>query len=167
MKAPASLLVLALLLPDLSAQAAESCTINVNPLAFGIYAGTQIPSSTTLTVACQQVPPVAGGAVKITYTVSLSAGGSGSFAQRRMTRVGPPADTLPYNLYLTSVPAVLNTSVWGDGTGGTIQASGAFTLPPNGKLLSLDHIVAGAIPAGPLPTIGDYADNIFITVVYQ
>ena len=43
-----------------------------------------------------------------------------------MNRASLPADTLPYNLYLNALPAVLNTSVWGDGSGTTVRWTGAF-----------------------------------------
>jgi hypothetical protein len=35
---------------------------------------------------------------------------------------------LPYNLYLGTVPGILNTSVWGDGSGGTVVANGSMKL---------------------------------------
>ncbi len=156
----------ALLLAALAGEVigAQSCTVAVGTLAFGAYAGAQVNSSATLTVTCTRA---FGDLSTVNYTASLSAGSSGSYAQRRLTRAGLPADTLNYNLYLTTVPATLNTSVWGDGTGGTVVASGSIAPVIFVYTQTRTHTVAGAIAAGAVPTAGAYSDSIVATLVYN
>ncbi len=158
----ASLLLLAL---TGAAHAALSCTVSVGTLAFGTFTGTQSNSSATMTITCTRgiFDPLS-----LSYTAALSTGSSGTYSQRLLTRVGPPADTLNYNLYLTTVPGVLNTSVWGDGTGGTIQASGTINWP---NFLNFSqtrtHTIAGAIAAtSAVPSAGNYQDSITVTLIY-
>lgn len=142
----------------------NTCSVGVGTLAFGAYAGSQVNSTATMTVSCTRA---AFDFSRVTYTASLSAGGSGSYAQRRLTRVGPPADTLNYNLYLAVVPGVLNTSIWGDGTGGTVTATGTILATALVFTETRTHTVAGAIAAGAFPTAGSYSDNILATLIYN
>ncbi len=107
-----------------SAHAVHTCTVGIGNLSFGAYTGSQITSSTTMTITCTLT---SGGADNVDFTATLSTG-AGSYVQRRLTHVGAPPDTLPYNLYLGTVPAILNTNVWGDGSGGTVTASGTMQL---------------------------------------
>jgi spore coat protein U-like protein len=101
---------------------------------------------------------------RIDYVISLSTG-AGTYLQRQMTRTAPPTDTLPYNLYLGLLPAVLNTNVWGDGSGGTVRWTGRLTLTP-GQLTRTDtNTMVGAIPATTAPTAGSYQDTVVATVV--
>ena len=88
---------------------------------FGSYVGTRVPTTSSASFSCSKTTP-GNTPERVDYTVSLSTG-AGSYAQRRMTRTALPADILPYNLYLNLLPAVLNTSVWGDGiaTGTTVR----------------------------------------------
>ena len=66
----------------------------------------------------------------------------------RMQRSGVPVDTLRYNLYLGSVPAVLDTNVWGDGTGGTRVWQGSMNLSPGQPTRTDTNTIAAAVPAG-------------------
>jgi spore coat protein U-like protein len=146
------------------ANAALSCNVAVGTLAFGAYSGAQVNSSATMTITCTRV---VFDPLTLTYTATLSTGGSGTYAQRRLTHVGPPADTLNYNLYLTTVPGVLNTSVWGDGTSGTVTANGVITFPLFNFSQVRTQVVAGAIAAGPVPSAGSYGDTISVIVTYN
>lgn len=145
--------------------AAASCNVGVGNLNFGTFTGARQTSSTTMTVTCT----LTGG---LTDTVNFSAAlstGAGSYLQRILTHVGAPPDTLPYNLYLNTVPAILNTSVWGDGSGSTVTATGSHTLiiifqPTR----TTNFTVAGAMAAvGALPTAGTYRDLILATLTYN
>ena len=149
-----------------AAHAVHSCTISVGTLNFGVYSGAQVNSSSTMTVTCTLT---AGIVDTVNYTGTLSTGASGSYAQRQLTNLSLPSDTLPYNLYLGTVPAALNTNVWGDGTGGTITATGMFTLivffSPIG---TANYTVAGAIPAvAVVPAAGTYNDTIVATLTFN
>jgi spore coat protein U-like protein len=83
-------------------------------------------------------------------TVMLSSGQSQSFTARTL-RSG--AQSLNYNLYTSAS----RTIVWGDGTAGT-------HVMATGKSASTLLNVFGSIPEGQDPAIGDYADNIVVTV---
>lgn len=146
------------------AVASRTCTVSVRALAFGAYVGSQVNSSATMTVTCTRT---FGDLTAVNYTATLSAGGAGTYAQRRLTHVGAPPDTLNYNLYLTTVPGTLNTSVWGDGTGGTVVASGNISWSIFDYTETRNHVVAGAIAAGVVPTAGSYSDTIVATLTYN
>jgi len=149
-----------------TAHAAHTCTISVGTLNFGTYSGAQVNSSSTMTVSCTLT---AGIFETVNYTATLSTGASGTYAQRRLTNLSLPSDTLPYNLYLGTVPAALNTNVWGDGTGGTVTASGTFTLIVIfGPVGTANYTVAGAIPAlAAVPAAGTYNDTIVATMTFN
>lgn len=147
------------------AGAAAVCTVGIGNLSFGAYTGAQTTSSATMSITCT----LTGGLVdNISYTATLSTG-LGSYTQRILTHVGAPPDTLPYNLYLGSVPAILNTSVWGDGSGSTVVASGSMQLIfIFGPSRTVNHTVAGAMgPVAVLPSAGLYQDIVAGTVTYN
>lgn len=155
--------LLATLLPV--AALATTCTISAGNLSFGSYTGVQTSSSSTLTVTCT----IGGTFVDtVPFTATLSTG-AGTYAQRILTNTSVPVDTLPYNLYLNAVPGVLNTSVWGDGTSGTVVASGSMQLiiilqPTR----SVSFTIAGAIASVPaLPSAGLYTDVISAMATYN
>jgi spore coat protein U-like protein len=158
------LVVSMLLLAQASmANAAHSCTVAVGTLAFGAYSGAQINSSATMTIICTRTGFF--DTLSVSYTAVLSTG-VGTYAQRLLTKA---PDTLNYNLYLATVPGVLNTNVWGDGTSGTITATGSVTWA---NLLDFQsktttHTVAGAIAAGAYPSAGSYQDTINVIVTYN
>ena len=164
-RAARAIFAAALLAWGTSASAAHTCTVGIGNLSFGSYTGVQTTSSSTMTVICTMT---SNGSDTVDFTATLSTG-AGSYTQRILTNVGSPADTLPYNLYLNTVPAILNTSVWGDGSGGTVVANGSIKIQwivrPTG---SLTFTVAGAIPAlGAMPPPGAYQDIIAATVTYN
>lgn len=147
------------------AQAAVTCSVAAGTLAFGVFNGSQNNSSVLMTISCDR-PWLDIFPVTIGYTASLSPGSSGTFAQRKL--VGPGGDTLNYNLYPNTVPGVLNTNVWGDGTGGTSQVSGGLSWTWfEGGLKTSTPTIAGAIAASALPSAGSYGDTILVTLVYN
>jgi spore coat protein U-like protein len=154
-----------LLAPVFVAHATLSCSVAVGPLAFGTYSGAQVNSSTTMTIACSRDTNDKNWTVS--YTAALSTGASGTFAQRKLTNSVSPADQLNYNMYLGSVPGILNTSVWGDTSGGTIQAVATLDLSPPVTSRSVAQTVAGAVAAGPVPGPGLYSDTIMVTLTYN
>jgi len=158
-------LIAALLAFAATAHAAHTCTVGIGNLNFGGYSGTQRTSSTTMTITCTLT---SGLAANIAFTSALSTG-AGSYTQRILTHVGAPPDTLPYNLYLNTVPGILNTNVWGDGSGATVTASGAMTLIAILQpIRTTTFQVAGAVAAVPsLPTAGTYQDLVTGTITYN
>ena len=88
---------------------AASCNLSIGNLNFGAYVGSQVLSTSNASFSCTNTNP-ALLPERIDYVISLSTG-AGTYLQRQMTRTAPPTDTLPYNLYLGLLPAVLNRVV--------------------------------------------------------
>lgn len=143
---------------------AAQCSVDSVTMNFGAYVGAQVNSVQNIRITCSATLPPPE---KVDYEVRLSTGFSNSFAQRRMQRAGAPLDTLPYNLYLGSVPAVLNTSVWGDGSGGTRVWQGNMTLSTGQSTRTDTNTIAAAVPAGTVPASGAYGDTVIATIVFR
>lgn len=130
------------------AKAAQSvCSVDPTPVAFGVYptfSGVPTDTAGTLRVSCDTTT--------LGYTLQLSQGGAGSYSPRRLSSGGY---TLSYNLYTDP----LRTLVWGDGSGGTANVTGAFALPG-----AIDHTVYGRIPAQQNVGTGAYTDAITVTI---
>jgi spore coat protein U-like protein len=88
----------------------------------------------------------------VTYTITLS-NGSGPYAGRVMTN-GPYS--LHYNLYTDAS----RLFVWGDGNGGTATVSGSGAAAP------VNVTIYGRIPAGQNARVGNYSDNVVVTVTF-
>jgi spore coat protein U-like protein len=140
------------------AWAAPKCNGGGNPaqvsataMSFGTYNAAS-PSATTanatITVSCvdaaRELP---------NFTVALSTGGSGTYSPRRLSS---GANTLSYNIYTTAG----FTSVWGNGTGGSVIVS------DNGAVNSVSFTAYGRVPAGQYVAAGSYTDTITVTVTY-
>ncbi|HWS73554.1 MAG TPA: spore coat protein U domain-containing protein [Quisquiliibacterium sp.] len=158
----AGLLALAALASPLQGFAQVACNTSVAPLNFGVYdtlAATDNRVNASISLACQLTNPNA--AQRIAYTVSLGPG-SGSYAQRTMRSGGP--DVLGYNVYLQSVSP---GSVLGDGTGGTVTASGSITINKNSGLSPSTIPLIGVIPALQPVGAGVYNDTLTVTVTWN
>ena len=121
-----------------------------SPVAFGAYdvfSSTPDDAIGSLTYRCN-------GPTDATVTIDLSAGGSGRYFPRRMTRAG--VETLDYNLYLNAT----RTQIWGNATGGTLQYGP--TVAPRNTNIAVD--IYGRIPAGQDKSAGDYTDTITATI---
>jgi spore coat protein U-like protein len=122
-------------------------------MAFGNYnaaSPTAATANATITVACvnpaNDLDP---------FTIALSKGSSATYSPRTLTS---GANTLNYNIYTTSG----FTSIWGDGTGGTVTVNYNGAGNPN----SLTYTAYGRVPAGQYVAAGSYADTITVTVTY-
>lgn len=146
-----------------TAEASHTCTVAVGTMNFGAYSGAQRNTSATMTVTCTLV----GSTNESTnFTATLSTG-AGTYAQRLVTHSGAPPDTLNYNLYKTSVPGTLNTSVWGDGSGSTVTWASSISMTTGSRVVSKTFTVAAALAAvAAIPTAGTYNDTITITLTY-
>lgn len=125
------------------------CTASASPVSFGTY----LPFSSS--------PTDSTGSVSVNctfyvgaYTIALSAGNSGSFANRQM-KYG--SGVLTYQLYTTSA----RTLVWGDGSAGTRTVSGTCVVTCRNT-----QSVYGRIPALQAVRPGTYIDTIVATVTY-
>lgn len=147
-----SVALLLLCLPGIAhaASGGASCTVSATVVAFGAFNpfGSAVPSTGTVSVTCS------GGNPSASYTIALSTGGSGNFATRQMN--DGQSDKLNYNLYTSSAL----TSIWGDGTSGTVTVSGT-----NGHTTS-NFNVYGQIPTPQGVTPNGYSDMITVTVTY-
>jgi spore coat protein U-like protein len=142
--------------------AAADCSIAAVSLNFGVYepAATSADDSVgTVTVTCRHV---SGGAERISYSVSLANGLFGTSASTRA--MGAGAARLGYNVFRD--PARIQ--VWGNGTGGTVIASGSMTVGPgtgNGSK-TVVHNVYGRIPQLQDAAPGTYNDTLVLTLVF-
>ena len=159
--APISIYLTVFLLLSRAAEAA-TCGLSISNLNFGPYIGTQTSSTSPAAFRCENVNP-ALLPERIDYVISLSPG-AGTYAQRQMNRTSLPADTLSYNLYLNVLPGVLNTNVWGDGSGGTITWTGRMNLSPGQRIRTDTATLVGAVPSGLFPSAGTYQDTVIATV---
>lgn len=146
-------------LPVYAACSGLGCACAVSPaptaVAFGNYnptSGTPVSTTGNVAVTCSALVIFTAS-----YVISLSAGNSGSFATRFMNLAG---NHLDYNLYTQ----VGHTTIWGDGTAGTVTVSDSYTAI--GLSQTRNYTVFGLLPAlQPLP-VGTYTDTITITVTY-
>jgi spore coat protein U-like protein len=141
------------------AVAAVTCSLSAPAMAFGpydVFAGTQITSSSTITVTCT----LTGNTnTTVSGSLAMSTGSSGTYIQRSMKS---GVNSLGYNLYTS--PAL--TTVWGDGTGATNVISGSVTLTTAAPVQSVQVDVFGAVPALQDAKVGIYTDNVTMTVTY-
>jgi spore coat protein U-like protein len=142
---------------------AAQCSVDAVTMNFGAYVGAQVNVAQNIRITCSATLP---SSERVNFEVQLSPGLGNSFAQRRMQRAGSPVDTLPYNLYLGSVPAVLNTNVWGNGTSGTRVWQGSMNLPPS-QTRTRTNTIAAAVPAGTVPSTGAYGDTVTATIIFR
>ncbi|MFO1282166.1 MAG: spore coat U domain-containing protein [Burkholderiales bacterium] len=157
--APCALVAIALLIASGSSQA-FTCSASTTPVAFGAYdvfATGNVDSTGTVVVTCstQTTDPI--GNFSVTYEVELGTGGSGNTSQRRLTS---GANTLDYNLYRNNA----RSQLWGDGvTAPSVSAS--FTLNRSTTpSRTRAHTVFGRIPPLQDVAVGNYADNVLVTL---
>lgn len=141
----------------LVAHGVASCIVSSSGVALGSYTFNQVgPTDATgnINVSCTLIGIVS---LFVNYEIRLSAGISGSYAQRQLDS---GANRLNYNLY--SNPA--RSAIWGDGTAGTATVSDGYLL---GLLSTVrDYPVYGRAPAGQNIAAGVYTDTITVTLLY-
>ncbi len=165
-RGPAACIWLSLLSAGPMAQAAETCFVSANPIAFGVYTPTDsapTDGASSVAVDCQ-----GNKFVPVTISIDAGSGSGASFAGRVMTST---FDTLRYNLYLDSA----RTIVFGNGSGGSQSVScttGATSLPycngsnPTGTFRRVEVPFYGRMPALQNVAAGTYTDTIGITVAF-
>lgn len=139
---------------------ALDCTLSATGVAFGVYdAASTAPtdSAGNVSVRCTHV---GGGAVKTSYSITLSTGASGAYAQRRM-RAG--TSFLNYNLFRDAT----RLQVWGNGTGGSALVGGTLLVNPGNFVINeVSHPIYGRIPAQQAADTGSYSDTILVTLTF-
>ena len=146
------------------AQAQVACNVAVAPLGFGVYdtlspVDNQVNGGVTL--ECRLI--ASNAAHRISYSIAIGAGDSGSFAQRTMRAPGRP-DRLAYNVFLTRVSP---STIWGDGTGGSVPATGSITVNKTTPRRPLSIPMIGVIPAGQTVGAGAYSDTLTVTITWN
>lgn len=144
--------VLLMSAPLAHAASITSCTATATNVAFGTYTPLQagvLASTATVTISCT------GVIGRNTVTIDLSQGASGLYTTRTL-KAG--AATLNYNLYQDAA----NTEIWGNGTGGSTQASATIRRAAPTATLT----VYGSVLARQDPSPGTYGDTITVSVNY-
>ena len=144
----------------LPCMAATTCTTSATGVAFGLYnplSGTPNNTTGTVSVSCQLVGSLFD---RVDYSVALSTGSSGSFANRTL-RSG--ANPINYNLFADAA----RTRIWGVNGGATTARSGSMTLFWFAPTAQNDLTIYGSIPAAQYNAVpGSYTDTIVVTVTY-
>lgn len=136
------LIMLNLMLAGSLASAAV-CSVSSQGIVFGTYdtfSSQSLESTGNIDISCDS---------ETIYSISLSTG-SGSFLQRTMVF---GSHVLNYNLFTDAA----RTIVWGDGTNSTATVSGVTTS-------TASHSVYGRVPARQNAYVGNYSDNVTITI---
>ncbi|HUZ63669.1 MAG TPA: spore coat U domain-containing protein [Acetobacteraceae bacterium] len=157
MRRAAPVLAVLMLVAGTAAARAQTCTAAASAVAFGVYdPGTGAPTDTTgtVTVTCSALI-----SLLVSYTITLTTGGGGSFAARSMA--GPLAPRLAYQIYADAA----RTRIWGDGTGGTSTVTDGYLLQLLGPVVR-QYTMYARIPAGQLVSAGTFGDTVTVVVTY-
>jgi len=146
-------LVLLMAMPSYAdaAQPSSGCSLGGAAIAFGTYdplSATPLDTAGSLVYRC--------GQKEHNIMISLSQGGSGSFAARRMVA---GVEQLFYNLYQNAG----RTVIWGDGTGGS-QA--LFVRNPQGNNQDITVPFFGRVTPLQNAGVGNYSDTITVTLTF-
>lgn len=132
------------------------CTVSSTNLAFGNYTPSTgaLTNTATVTYACTNGTPITSIALNVGTTTGAT------MAQRLMSNGA--SGTLQYNLYTTNA----YTSIWGDGTGGSVTQAGTTGsgLGTNSTLTVYGKLPDGATNQAAAP--GSYTDTITVTINY-
>ena len=131
---------------------AVSCRVGTTALGFGSYApGSGAPASAvgSLDLSCSP------GAAAINYSISIGTGSSGTYTPRKMTS---GSNALIYQLYTDAG----HTTIFGNGTGGSVSVSGSFSPKFDSQNTSIP--VYGLLPGGQWIPPGLYSDSLAVTV---
>jgi spore coat protein U-like protein len=131
-----------------------SCHVSSTSVAFGNY--NEFATAPDDSIGNVRISCSGRAGDRVAYSILLSAGGSGSFAVRRMR--SPAGYALNYNLYTTAARAI----VWGDGSGGSAVVSDYYTC--GGSSVTRNYPVYGRIPARQHARPGTYSDYIVVTL---
>jgi len=136
---------------------ARNCQIDASPVVFGDYrqgAANSTDSRGVITVNCS-----GNGIVVLVISLNAGTNASGRF-NRRLRFLG---SFLAYQLYTDQA----HTTVWGDGTAGTVTVQDTFPcIPPCNRIIRAFEVY-GSIPGLQQPRPGVYLDTITATVVFN
>ncbi len=157
-----SLLLLSMLpLPAAALCLLCTCSASATGVAFTTYlpfSGSNVDNAGNVRLTCS------GALGTVDYSIALNKGlYSGNFSPRQMDDGN--GHQLNYDLYSNSG----YTTIWGDGTSGTVVVSGTVSVPlPIFGSGNADNPIFGRIPGGQSTAfVGSYSDTITVTVTYQ
>jgi spore coat protein U domain-containing protein, fimbrial subunit CupE1/2/3/6 len=134
---------------------AFNCGVTATGVNFGgydVFDNVARDATGTITVTCNA--PEQNPNAPIPVMVSLSPGGSGTFAQRQMQSAGGTAP-LNYNLFTNASCS----TIWGDGSGASSIISNNVT-----RATPLTATIFGRIPPRQNVSAGQYSDLITVTI---
>ncbi|KAK6024708.1 spore Coat Protein U domain protein [Ostertagia ostertagi] len=135
-----------------------TCTLGTTNVAFGTYSPLAFGNTDTTGTVKVDCGGVVG--LLIPFSIAISAGGSGSYANRQMKS---GSNQLAYNLYTDAS----YTTVWGDGTSSSQLVNAGVTLDLAGLAPTQNFYVYGRIPGRQLSAVpGVYVDTISVTLTY-
>ena len=151
---------------NVTASVTQKCKISTTDVVFGSYdpvvtnlsTALNAPSPGTLVVTCTK------NASGVTLGLNMGVNSTGGTV-RRMLETGGAGMFLTYQLYQPSATtpgaACAFTTIWGDGTNGTVLTPSGTTW---GNTSAQTFNVCGQVPAGQDVEQGSYADIITATV---
>ena len=140
----------ALFLPETGFAA---CNVSTTAVSFGAYdvlLGSPVDAFGSISFLCDETPPP-----NVTVSIGQSPN-SGGFTPRQMKLIGG-TDLLSYNLYTGTT----YTSVWGDGTSGTVTR---IRRASRNRTVTLQ--VFGRVPPGQDVSVGSYNDTLLVTITW-
>ena len=139
---------------SVSATVRHACSIDTNPMTFGVYDGVGINTSNALEATATVILTcTSGAAAVITMNAGTSAGSGSDDAPVRRMAAGA-GEYLVYQVYSD----VARETVWGN----TVPTGIAI----NGTGSPQTHKVYGSIPSAQMVPEGDYSAQIYVTVTY-
>lgn len=139
-----------------SGPAFAACSIIASPIAFGVYNGVtkaEVQTIATITVRCTDL------ITAVDYAVSLSPGQSGTATSRYLSN---GTNRLNYQVFADAA----RTQVLGDGSAGTVSATGSVLAIIGIGTTSNTTQIYPNIRAGQSPVPGTYNDTLTVTVAY-
>ncbi|MFG6414738.1 spore coat U domain-containing protein [Roseateles sp. DC23W] len=135
-----------------------SCGVTTTNVAFGTYSPLAFGNTDTTGSVRISCGGVAG--LLIPFNIAISAGGGGTYANRRMAS---GANVLRYNLYTDAS----YTTLWGDGSATSQLVNASVLLDLLGLSPAQTFYIYGRIPGRQLTAVpGTYADTISVTLTY-
>jgi len=139
---------------SVSATVRNACSIDTNPMIFGVYDGVGINTSNALKATATVILTCTSDATAvITMNAGTSAGSGSDDAPVRRMAAGA-GEYLVYQVYSD----VARETVWGN----TVPTGIAI----NGIGSPQTHKVYGSIPSAQMVPEGDYSDQIIVTISY-
>lgn len=151
-------LVAALVATEARAVTCSAATTSVAFGAYSVFTATNDDSTGTVVVTCTKTGSDPSGTITVNYEIELGPGGSGNVTQRTMQS---GVNTLNYNLYTNNA----RSQLWGNGVDAP-SVSNSFSLSNATPSRNRSHTVYGRIPPLQDAAVGNYLDNVLVTIQY-